>query len=114
MNAAYIAAHLDAYRFAYADEMELHEGIAQVLALTGADVQREVSLPRNAGRIDFLVDAVGIEVKVQGSPAQINRQLRRYAACPQIEELVLVTNRPRHVRLAGPHPGANVTVVVLV
>ena len=49
MNAADIAEQLGAYRFAYADEMELHEGIAQVLELAGADVQREVRLPRNAG-----------------------------------------------------------------
>ena len=62
-------------------------------------------------RIDFLLGGVGIEVKVDGSTAQILRQLRRYASSPQIEHLVLVTNRARHRSLPAVIGGKPLRVV---
>lgn len=112
MNADQLRQLLCSYRFMYSNEVELHEAIADILADAGVDAAREVRLGA-AGRIDFLAGTVGIEVKVQGATATVGRQLRRYAATPEVEELLLVTNRPRHVSLAGELPGTAVTVAVL-
>lgn len=79
-------------RFGYANEKTLHEGIAAALTDAGYRVEREVTLTSRC-RIDFLIDGVGVEVKTQGSPGPVLAQLGRYAACPQIRALLLVTTR---------------------
>jgi hypothetical protein len=81
-------------RFRFDNEQELQAGIYQWLAPVWP-VQREVELNAN-DRIDLLVGAVGIEVKVNGSRAAVIRQLHRYAQHPRISALILVTNRTRH------------------
>ena len=92
---ARVAAVIGSNRYRYSDEHQLHDGIAQALAAAGVTAVAEARLSA-ADRIDFLVGTVGIEVKVGGSPAAVARQLRRYAASPGIEALILVTNRARH------------------
>lgn len=63
------------HAFSFADEDELQRGLAEVMPETA---QREVRLtPRD--RIDFLVDGIGIEVKLAGSISALTRQLHRYA-----------------------------------
>ena len=103
--ARYVADVVRGYKYRYADEDQLQEAIADAVAKTGALVNREVNLTGGAGRIDLVaiipddgqVSIVGIEVKVNGTPAQVTRQLRRYCTSNHIDSLVLVTNRPRHV-----------------
>jgi hypothetical protein len=81
-------------RFHFNTETDLQNGIEQWL--TGKfEFRREVEL-NDADRIDFLVGAVGVEVKIGGSRADVIRQLHRYAQCDQIEALLLVTTRVRH------------------
>lgn len=96
-----ICAALRGVQFHFCDERELQDGIAQRLAASGIAFLREVILSPG-DRIDFLVDRIGIEVKVDGSISQVLRQLWRYAQRPEISSLILVTSRAKH----GPTPPA--------
>lgn len=115
-TAAEIARLLTGVHFAYRNELQLHDGIQARLTAAGipvADRQREVVLGP-ADRIDFLIDGLGIEVKVAGQYTAVYAQLGRYAASPRVRELLLVTTRRRHT--AGvPHivGGKPLTVVRL-
>jgi hypothetical protein len=110
--AGQIATLISRTRFRYHDEHVLQAGIAQVLAAAGIAAVAEVRLT-DRDRIDFLATPVGIEVKVAGTPAAVERQLRRYAASPQIEALILVTNRARHRSVPREIGGKPVRVVFL-
>lgn len=84
-----------AHRFHHATEDELQAGLAEALTAAGYRVEREARLSAR-DRIDLLVDAVGVEVKIAGIPRDVERQLARYAESDRVRELVLVTNRARH------------------
>jgi hypothetical protein len=92
---AAVTAALTANRYHHVDEHGLQAGLADALDAAGLGFEREVRLTP-ADRIDFLVDRVGIEVKVQGSPTVVMRQLLRYAHSDRLDALVLVTTRRRH------------------
>jgi hypothetical protein len=91
-----IAAIVDAlagYRFAYASEDGLQQGVARALTAKGFPVEREVRLDARS-RLDLLVGGVAIEVKVAGSaPLQ---QVRRYLDHWRVDGLVLVTAKVTH------------------
>lgn len=95
VTGAAVAATIGGFRFRFADEDALQEAIAAVLTDVGFTPKREVRLDARC-RIDLLVDRVGVEVKVGGAAGDVVSQLTRYAAFDAIEELVLVTTRPRH------------------
>lgn len=82
-------------RFRFTREEELQRGIATALDSMEIEYQREARIGVN-NRIDFLVGRIGIEVKIDGSGPAVARQLRRYARCEEIDELILVTSRTRH------------------
>lgn len=111
MIAAELAEELRKYRFNYWSEKVLQEGIG--LALDHMDVKysREFRLGDRA-RIDFLVEGVGLEVKIAGSVDSVLRQLTRYAGFEQINGLVLVTNKLRH-RFPSELGGKSLEVVYL-
>lgn len=44
-------------------------------------------------RIDFMVEGVGIEVKIKGSSLGILKQCERYCEFEEVKALILVTNR---------------------
>lgn len=88
-----VAVHLLAARFNFTNEAELQEGLAEHLHDFAPG--REVEL-NATDRIDFLLDGIGIEVKVQGSRAAVLRQLHRYAQSPSVQGLILITCRARH------------------
>lgn len=84
------------YRFKYASEKDLQQGIETVLVKHGIPCAREVRLAPGS-HLDFLVgDGVGIEVKVDGSNSNVFRQLHRYAEFTQVKSLILYTTRTRH------------------
>lgn len=112
VTGAELAAHLEANRFHYADEEQLQEAIETALARGGYSYQREVKLDIH-GRIDFLVERVGIEVKVAGSTAEVLRQLRRYTRSEAIDEILLITTRLRHTQLSDAELAKPLTVVAL-
>jgi hypothetical protein len=86
---------LSRYRFHHQDEKELQLAISQIFRQNDIGYRSEVILtPKD--RIDFLVEKVGVEVKVEGALAAVTRQLFRYAERPEIDELVLLTTRQAH------------------
>lgn len=88
-----IAAHLRCFRYGARTEAEFQECIGAVLTLRNAPFEREVLLSKG-DRIDFLLaDGVGIEVKIKGTAAAAEAQLRRYARSPRVKELILMTSR---------------------
>lgn len=91
-----IAATLAPHTFLAANELELHEGIAAVLARAGIGFVREVRLDARS-RVDFLTDdGVAIEVKVDGSAEDVGRQLERYAQHERVTGVVLASSRSKH------------------
>jgi len=85
---------LSRYRYDCASEFELQNGIEEVLKDSSFDYEREVRLSKE-DRVDFLVDRIGIEIKIDGSTTELLRQLARYAKHEKIKCLVVVTSRSR-------------------
>lgn len=76
----------------FGTEAQLQADVAT--ALNGTGCLREH--PLGTGRIDFLLDGIGIECKVDGSPSSVLRQLIRYADFEEVRGLLLVTSRATH------------------
>ena len=94
-TAARVLRTLASHRFRFSTELELQQGSELALTEEGIEFEREARL-HGAGRIDFLVGGVGLEVKVGSAPAAVLRQLQRYARRPQVEHLVLATTERGH------------------
>ncbi|POZ80246.1 hypothetical protein [Burkholderia contaminans] len=78
------------YRFRFVDERELQDGIEKVLAGSLRGYKREAVLGP-ADRPDFLLDdGVAIEVKVDGSLAELLRQVSRYASHDSVRAILVV------------------------
>lgn len=80
-------------RFNFNNEAELQAALAQHLA--SFQPRAEVRL-NEKDRIDFVIEGVGIEVKVDGTRAEVLRQLHRYANSGLLDALILVTTCTRH------------------
>ena len=92
-------------------EVQLHEQVLSALRLAGLAPEHEVGVAKGC-RIDILCGGVGIEIKKSRPvPSALLRQLTRYAACPQIEELIVIA--PRGVNLPKAVGGKRVTMVAL-
>jgi hypothetical protein len=101
---------VESNRFRWSDEDDVQEALAQLLTDVGA--RREVVLS-GRDRVDLLVGRVGVEVKVDGAPNAVARQLQRYAASPAVDHLVLVTSVARHRALPDTIGGKPLTVMSL-
>ncbi|CAJ4325798.1 Uncharacterised protein [Burkholderia pseudomallei] len=78
------------YRFSFVGERELQDGIEKVLADSVGGYKREASLGP-ADRPDFLLDdGLAIEVKVDGSLAELLRQVSRYASHDSVRAILVV------------------------
>lgn len=85
---------LKSVRFNFANEAELQDGIEKlIMPFHGSFLMRREVRFGARDRIDFMVGAIGIEVKVGGSAAAALRQMSRYAKHEEIRALVLVTDR---------------------
>lgn len=80
---------LAGHRYAIQDEASLQDGLEQVLQANGIAYQREYVLDARS-RPDFLVGALAIEVKTQGSVAQFLRQAHRYLEHERVQALIAV------------------------
>jgi len=89
---------LRTHRFRFGGERELQAGIDQVLRAAGLNVTREAALG-DAGTIDFLIDDLGVEIKVRGTRADVTRQVHRYLQHASIRGVMLVTTRAELARL---------------
>jgi hypothetical protein len=110
-----IAALLQRHRFTCVNEDEVQFAISDLLYDAGVSFEREVALSKG-DRIDFMVGAparLGVEVKTQGTPVSVLRQLHRYAQHETVEALLLVTTQQRHRVLPDRVDGKKLTLVVL-
>lgn len=76
-------------------EVRLQAAIAARLEEHNFTFAREVRLTEE-DVIDFLVEGLGLEVKIDGSLSQVTRQLHRYAQSERVAEIFLVTTRSKH------------------
>ena len=74
-------------------EYDLHRLVMDALDAASIPWEHEVKLAPRC-RIDLMCGSVGIEVK-RGAvdKARVLAQLTRYAACPQVSALILVTEK---------------------
>jgi hypothetical protein len=112
INVASLLGVLQGFRFHYAHETQLQEGIAAALVQSEVDFEREVKLSAR-DRIDFMVGRTGIEVKVGHSLASVMKQVHRYMQHQKIDGLLLVTNRCRHSIVPKTVNGKPVAVLFL-
>lgn len=82
-----------------ANEKELQQEMARLFEKAGMAFAREV--PTGFGPVDFVINRVAVEVKVDGSAVRIFRQLARYLRSEVLLGAVLVTTKP--VTLPAPH-----------
>lgn len=102
---------LSTRRFFVADEAELQAGIAGTLEAEGVAFAREHALSPE-DRPDFMLPGgLAIEVKVDGSVAEVTRQVWRYVAHAEVAEVLVVTTRARHLSIAGALGGKTVRVL---
>ena len=108
---------LGSYKFATTNEALLQMAISQLLNKEIILFYREHHLG-DTDRPDFYLpeymhakSGIVIEVKVQGSPAQVTRQLDRYAAYDAVTEILLLTTRSKHRVIAGELRGKKVHVL---
>ena len=74
-------------------EYDLHRLVMDALTAAGIPWVHEVKLGPRC-RIDLMCGGVGIEIKRgKVEKARILEQLRRYAACDQVQGLILVTEK---------------------
>jgi len=92
-----IADLIHGYRYVIGNEASFQQGLSWILKMNRIVHVREHNLGPSFGRIDFYLpnERIGIELKVKGSPSEVIRQLHRYAQCPEIHALILVTGRTR-------------------
>lgn len=84
-------ARLGAVQYLFANEVRLHELIAQVLDAAGFRFKREHRLDEK-NRADFWIDGIVIEVKVDGDLASACRQCLRYAKLPGVRGVLLASS----------------------
>lgn len=88
--------HFSEFRFFYANERALQDGLEIALRDLPYLTEREVVLP-GLGRLDFLIEGiVVIETKIGGSAAALMRQVARYAESDQVLAILVVTDRASH------------------
>lgn len=98
MTAQEIHATLSNWTFPVtAREEQLQDAIEDVLRKEGIGYVREAGLG-SAGRVDFLVEGVAVEVKIKGGSGDVLRQLYRYAGREEVTGILLITTKVSHVR----------------
>lgn len=102
-----LCVRLNAYSFLVGSEDEFQAAVARALRREGVLFERE-HVVAGIGRLDFWLPTwqAALELKVDGSPSEVRRQLQRYAAAPSVQAVVLLTLRPHlavglPARLAG-------------
>lgn len=91
-----IATLLQSYRYNFADERTLQDGLEHVIGQHW-EYQREYELS-TTDRPDFWLPEFGIaiEVKIGGPTTAVIRQLHRYASHEEVNGILLVSTCMRH------------------
>lgn len=88
-----ILTELPRFTYRFANEVELHEGIASVLGNAGIAFEREVAASKR-DRFDFLcASGIVLEAKVRGAYVPAMAQCVRYAELDSVSAVVLLTTR---------------------
>lgn len=96
MTLAAVCQQLASYRYRVGNEAELQQQIETALTREGITFTPQYVLDAQTRLDVFLPDyAAAVELKTEGSPASVLRQLHRYAQLTPIAALVLVTTRAR-------------------
>lgn len=82
---------IERLRLPLSREKVLQRDLTPHLEAFGASVRREHDLG-DGDIIDFLVDGVGLEIKIKGQRRAIYRQCERYCRHDAVQALVLATN----------------------
>lgn len=91
MDAPGIVKLLLSSRFSLAREKETQAEIAAAFDTAKLAYRREVDLgDRNI--VDFLIDGIGLEIKIGGSKRAIFAQCKRYCETGKLSSLILGTN----------------------
>lgn len=86
-----IIQHLSGKRFSLSDEKRLQAEMEETFTAAGIEYDREYRLSHK-DIIDFKIGRIGIEVKIKGGKLNIHRQIERYAASDELDEIILATN----------------------
>lgn len=79
-------------RFSLESEKVTQAEIGKMLYEKCIPHHRELALSKGS-IIDFLIDGVGIEVKLRASPKAIFQQLLRYCQFEEVNAIILITNK---------------------
>lgn len=80
---------LSSYRYRFASESQLQEGIERVFLNHSIDYQREPVITQR-DRPDFMVGKTVVEVKIKGTLNALLRQIARYAEHDQVDRILVV------------------------
>lgn len=92
MDASDIIRHLTKHRFQLEDEKALQKEIYKLLLPIFPQIKKEFIIDK-LNTIDFLIDEIGIEIKIKGGKMEIYKQCERYCKTEVIKKLILMTNR---------------------
>ena len=92
MNSLVILNYIKTLKIPHENEAVMQDFLYLKLKERFPKTLREFSLSKK-DRIDFFIEGVGIECKVQGAPLRIYRQLERYCTHPEIVEIILITSK---------------------
>ncbi len=108
-----IARLIESYRFAFSSEAQLQDEITRLFGWKRIPFERERRLNAK-DRPDFMLGGTAVEVKIKSSRAAVLTQLHRYALCPEVAGIVLVSNRARHLDMPETLHGKPVAVANLI
>jgi hypothetical protein len=86
---------LDSCRFHFSTERDIQDAIEKVLNSQSIPFEREKVATRTE-RFDFFLNGLVVEVKTQGSFADLLRQVHRYAQLDMVQEILVVTTKSNH------------------
>lgn len=85
-----VIAAINGFRFRHGTEMQLQDGLEEVFKLSNFAYKRECVLSKR-DRPDFLLEpGLVVEVKIDGSLADLLRQCARYAEHEQVKAILAV------------------------
>ncbi|MCD8139292.1 MAG: hypothetical protein LUE17_05870 [Planctomycetaceae bacterium] len=94
----FLASLLSEFKFRRSREIDLQDGVQQVLLGEDIAFHREHRFDP-ANRVDFWLPRCGValEIKIKGSLTNVTLQLSRYAQFPEVKGLLLLTTRISHI-----------------
>ena len=99
--------------FRFSTEKQLGDLVAARLSALGLSFEREVVLDKG-DVVDFLLGCgTALELKIDGRPTDIARQLARYAMHERVSSIALITSRMKHRAMPASLAGKPIRVLYL-